>query len=104
MVLTLYRIYIFCFQMCNRLPEIMKNGDAGIFPVYFGCAALLFRWFSLSDYFNFIQSSIITVVYRQLGNTPCFRKSGRTEELTRMTGSRSSAGTVHTTGEVKQSF
>ena len=20
--------------MCNRLPEIMKNGDAGIFPVY----------------------------------------------------------------------
>ena len=25
----------FCFQMCNRLPEIMKNGDAGIFPVYY---------------------------------------------------------------------
>ena len=21
--------------MCNRLPEIMKNGDAGIFPVYY---------------------------------------------------------------------
>ena len=20
--------------MCNRLPEIKKNGDAGIFPVY----------------------------------------------------------------------
>ena len=35
LVLTLYRIYIFCFQMCNRLPEIMKNGDAGIFPVYY---------------------------------------------------------------------
>ena len=33
LVLTLYRIYIFCFQMCNRLPELMKNGDAGIFPV-----------------------------------------------------------------------
>ena len=26
--------YFFCFQMCNRLPEIMKNGDAGIFLVY----------------------------------------------------------------------
>ena len=35
LVLTLYRIYIFCFQMCNRLPEIMKNGDAGIFPVHY---------------------------------------------------------------------
>ena len=21
--------------MCNRLPEMMKNGDAGIFPVYY---------------------------------------------------------------------
>ena len=27
----------FCFQMCNRLHEIMKNGDAGIFPVYYSC-------------------------------------------------------------------
>ena len=35
LVLTLYRIYIFCFQTCNRLPELMKNGDAGIFPVYY---------------------------------------------------------------------
>ena len=35
LVLTLYRIYIFCFQMCNRLPEIVKNGDAGIFLVYY---------------------------------------------------------------------
>ena len=35
LVLALYRIYIVCFQMCNRLPEIMKNGDAGIFPVYY---------------------------------------------------------------------
>ena len=35
LVLTLYRIYIFCFQMCNRLPEIMKNGDAAIFPVFY---------------------------------------------------------------------
>ena len=33
LVLTLYRIYIYvCFQMCNRLPELMKNGDAGNFP------------------------------------------------------------------------
>ena len=29
------RIYIFCFQMCNRLPELMNNGDAGVFPVYY---------------------------------------------------------------------
>ena len=35
LVLTLYRIYIFCFQMCNRLPEMMKNGDAGIFPAHY---------------------------------------------------------------------
>ena len=36
MVLTLYRIFIYIFQMCNRLPEVMKNGDPGIFPVYYG--------------------------------------------------------------------
>ena len=35
LVLTLYRIYIFCFQMCSHLPELMKSGDAGIFPVYY---------------------------------------------------------------------
>ena len=35
LVLTLYRMRIFCFQMCNRLPKMMKNGDAGIFPVYY---------------------------------------------------------------------
>ena len=36
LVLTLYRIYIFCFRTCNRLlPELMKNRDAGIFPVYY---------------------------------------------------------------------
>ena len=28
------RIY-FLFQMCNRLPELMENSDAGIFPVYY---------------------------------------------------------------------
>ena len=26
---------MFFFQMCNRLPEMMKNGDVGIFPVYY---------------------------------------------------------------------
>ena len=36
LVLTLYRIFFFCFQMCNRLPEMMKNGDAGIFPISHG--------------------------------------------------------------------
>ena len=35
LVLTLYRTYFFCFKMCNRLPEMMKNGNAGIFPVYY---------------------------------------------------------------------
>ena len=35
MVLTLYHIYFFCFQMCNHLLEVMKNGDAGIFPLYY---------------------------------------------------------------------
>ena len=35
LVLTLYRTYIFCFQMCNRLPELMKSGDARIFHVYY---------------------------------------------------------------------
>ena len=35
LVLTLYRMHFFCFQMCNRLPEMMKNGDAGIFTVYY---------------------------------------------------------------------
>ena len=34
LVLTLYRMYFFCFQICNRLPEMMKNGEAGIFPIY----------------------------------------------------------------------
>ena len=27
--------FFFFFQMCNRLPEMVKNGDAGIFPVYY---------------------------------------------------------------------
>ena len=35
MVLTLYRMYVFFFQICNRLVELMKSGDAGIFPVYY---------------------------------------------------------------------
>ena len=40
LVLTLYRMHFFCFQMCNRLPEMMKNGDAGIFPVYYSLKLL----------------------------------------------------------------
>ena len=28
--------------MCNRLPEINKNGDAGIFPVYYSLNVRLF--------------------------------------------------------------
>ena len=40
LALTLYRIYFFCFQMCNGLPKIMKNGDAEIFPVYYSLNAI----------------------------------------------------------------
>ena len=35
LVLILYRIYIFCFQICNRLVELMKSGDVVIFPLYY---------------------------------------------------------------------
>ena len=35
LVLTLYHMYIFCFQICNRLVEMMKSADAGTFPVYY---------------------------------------------------------------------
>ena len=42
LVLTLYRIYIFFFQMCNRLPGLMKSGDAGIFPVYYSLKTDIF--------------------------------------------------------------
>ena len=31
LVLTLYRIYIFLFQMCNRLPKLMKTEMRGYF-------------------------------------------------------------------------
>ena len=34
----------FCFQMCNRLPELMKNEDAGIFPVYYSLKEKSERW------------------------------------------------------------
>ena len=27
--------------MCNRLPEMMKNGDAGIFHVYYSLKAVV---------------------------------------------------------------
>ena len=40
MVLALYRMYIFCFQICNRLVEMVKSGDAGIFPLYYSLKAL----------------------------------------------------------------
>ena len=47
LVLTLHRIYIFCFQMCNYLLGNMKNGDAGIFPVYYSLntgAGVMYGW------------------------------------------------------------
>ena len=53
-MLTLYRMHFFCFQMCNRLPEIMKNGEAGIFPVYYS----LKEPFFLATFFSFVFTSI----------------------------------------------
>ena len=41
LALTLYSIYIFCFQKCNRLPELMKNEDAGIFSVFYSLKPIL---------------------------------------------------------------
>ena len=41
MVLALYRMCIFCFQICNRLVELTKSGDAGIFPVYYSLKSSL---------------------------------------------------------------
>ena len=43
LVLTLYRMQFFCFHMYNRLPEMMKNGDGGIFPVYYSLKASVFK-------------------------------------------------------------
>ena len=34
--------------MCNRLPEINKNGDAGIFPVYYSLKTAL-KWANFLD-------------------------------------------------------
>ena len=34
-------VFLFCFRMCNRLPEMLKNGDAGIFPVYYSLKGVL---------------------------------------------------------------
>ena len=31
--------FFFFFQMCNRLPELIKNVDAGIFSVYYSLKA-----------------------------------------------------------------
>ena len=32
--------------MCNGLPEIMKNGDAGIFPVYYSLKKKIVLYFT----------------------------------------------------------
>ena len=61
LVLTLYRIFCFCFQMCNRLPEIKKNGDAGIFPVYYSLKDL--NKGEQVDFFNIIQERPTTGVH-----------------------------------------
>ena len=55
LVLTLYRMHFFCFQMCNRLPEMMENWDAGIFPVYYSLNVTLI-WDLGWSYWQFISS------------------------------------------------
>ena len=71
LVLTLYRMYFFCFQMCNRLPEMMKNGDAGIFPVYYSLKQpyiLLFTQAPILVWFDGtnidISTILLTMYYR----------------------------------------
>ena len=65
LVLTLYRMHFFCFQMCraNRLPEMMKNGDAGIFHVYYSLKGAVYTvWI-------FIYSSCDGHTYKQALHT-----------------------------------
>ena len=34
-------VFFVCFQMCNRLHELMQNGDARIFPLYYSLFGVL---------------------------------------------------------------
>ena len=70
LVLTLYRIYIFCFQMCNRLLELMKNGDAGIFPL---CYSL--KWWVWPFPPAHLRLSTFLVLYRLIMICPHGRPS-----------------------------
>ena len=61
--------------MCNRLPEIKKNGDAGIFPVYYSLNAFftIAMLASLAMYFRYLSFRVndecwITVI--SFENTP----------------------------------
>ena len=38
--------------MCNRLPEIKKNGDAGIFPVYYSLKIVITPCSSVKRFAN----------------------------------------------------
>ena len=52
--------------MCNRLAEMMKNGDAGIFPVYYSLnEPALFAYDSITVSYAGVEISIyICVTHR----------------------------------------
>ena len=55
-------IYIY-FQMCNRLPEMMKNGNAGIFPVYYSLnEPTLFAYDSITVSYAGVEISIYALL------------------------------------------
>ena len=39
--------------MCNRLPEINKNGDAGIFPVYYSLKEAAINYIQICSAYSF---------------------------------------------------
>ena len=49
--------------MCNRLPEIKKNGDAGIFPVYYSLKVAVNTIVPRSPFFLFLYLKTQTVTH-----------------------------------------
>ena len=49
--------------MCNRSPEMMKNGDAGIFPVYYNLIIIIII---INDFPKFPGLLLVTIF--EVGN------------------------------------
>ena len=47
--------------MCNRLPEINKNGDAGIFPVYYSLKLTIVTHLSFSERIAIANLSLLII-------------------------------------------